>query len=102
MAVAQARPYPGGADPAEAVATVLLAKREILLRAYRGRLSQEDLEDCLGQAALELVTRVRADGMRGERHIANALEQKFASRIIDRQRSIGRRGGAVMSTDAVG
>jgi DNA-directed RNA polymerase specialized sigma24 family protein len=92
MAVAQDRPYIGDADPAEQVATVLLAKRPLLLRAYRGRLPHEDLEDCLAQAALELVARARARGLDNELHIANALEQKFASRVIDRQRSIARRG----------
>src|SRR3954447_1405039 len=91
MAVAERRGL-DGADPADGVATVLAAKRDILLRVYRDRLPYEDLEDCLGQAALELVTRARADGLQGERHIANALEQKFVSRIIDRQRSIARRG----------
>jgi RNA polymerase sigma factor (sigma-70 family) len=89
MAVAE-RPDLDGVDPAESVATVLMAKREVLLRVYRDRLPHEDLEDCLGQAALELVARARADGLQGERHIANALEQKFVSRIIDRQRAIGR------------
>jgi RNA polymerase sigma factor (sigma-70 family) len=68
---------------------------------YRDRLSHEDLEDCLGQAALELVARARAraDGRQGERHIANALEQKFVSRIIDRQRALGRRPFTI-TTDA--
>src|SRR4051794_40088859 len=98
MAVAERRGL-DGADPADGVATVLLAKRDVLLRVYRDRLPHEDLEDCLGQAALELVTRARADGLRGERHIANALEQKFVSRIIDRQRAVGRRP-ATITTDA--
>src|SRR3954454_8199387 len=90
MAVAERLEF-DRADPADAVATVLLAKRDVLLRVYRDRLPHEDLEDCLGQAALELVARARADGLDGERHIANALEQKFVSRIIDRQRALGRR-----------
>src|SRR3954447_8415237 len=98
MAVAERRGL-DGADPADGVATVLLAKRDVLLRVYRDRLPHEDLEDCLGQAALELVARARADGLQGERHIAHALEQKFVSRIIDRQRALGRRP-ATVTTDA--
>src|SRR3954452_16648597 len=98
MAVAERRDF-DGADPADGVATVLMAKRDVLLRVYRDRLPHEDLEDCLGQAALELVTRARTDGLQGERHIANALEQKFVSRIVDRQRALGRRP-AMITTDA--
>src|SRR3954468_17362172 len=97
MAVVERRDF-DGADPADGVATVLMAKRDVLLRVYRDRLSHEDLEDCLGQAVLELVARARADGLQGERHIANALEQKFVSRIIDRQRALGRRP-ALITTD---
>src|SRR3954454_2829411 len=96
MAVAERRGL-DGADPADGVATVLLAKRDVLLRVYRDRLPYEDLEDCLGQAALELVTRARAGGLQGERHIANALEQKFVSRIIDGQRALGRRPASITS-----
>jgi DNA-directed RNA polymerase specialized sigma24 family protein len=81
-----------GDDPAEAVGRVLTAKREALLRAYRHRVVREDLEDCLSQAALELVGRARRGGLRGDGHIANALEQKFASRIADRQRTMTARG----------
>src|SRR3954454_4786214 len=98
MAVAERRGL-GGADPADGVATVLVAKRDVLLRVYRDRLPHEDLEDCLGQAALELVTRARADGLQGERHIANALEQKFVPRIIDRQRALGRRPATITTDD---
>jgi RNA polymerase sigma factor (sigma-70 family) len=99
MAVAQDRPRAGGVDPAEHVATVLMAKRDVLLRAYRGRLPHEDLEDCLSQAAMELVTRARSGGLNGQQHIANALEQKFASRIIDRQRSSAVRRTATSAID---
>jgi RNA polymerase sigma factor (sigma-70 family) len=102
MAVAQDRPHAGGADPAAGVATVLAAKWAVLLRVYGDRLPYEDLEDCLGQAALELVTRARADGLQGERHIANALEQKFVSRIIDRQRALGRRPATITSDTDTG
>jgi DNA-directed RNA polymerase specialized sigma24 family protein len=82
----------GPADPAEQVALVARAKREMLLRAYRYRLRGEDLEDCYSQATLELLAAVRA-GRRfsGRAHLANALEQRFASRVQDRRRALGGR-----------
>jgi hypothetical protein len=51
---------PGAQDPAETVARVVVEKRHVLLRAYRGWLRPHDLEDCLSQAALELVVRGEA------------------------------------------
>jgi RNA polymerase sigma factor (sigma-70 family) len=80
---------PGAQDPAEAVARVVVEKRHVLLRAYRGWLRPDDLEDCLSQAALELVVRARraGSGFQSPAHIANALEQKLRSRIYDRQRA---------------
>src|SRR4051794_34253365 len=89
-------------DPAQRVATVLETKRELLLGVHRHRLGREDLEDCLGQAALELVGRARANPFADEHHIANALEQKFLSRITDRQRALaGRSAIAAATRDAV-
>jgi len=79
-------------DPAEAVAAVAAAKREVLLRVHRHRLRREDLEDCYGQASLELVVlarKGRAFASRG--HIANALEQRFLARVQDRRRAISGR-----------
>lgn len=77
-------------DPAEAVARVLVARRDVLLRAHRHRLGREDLEDCLSQATLELVARARAHprAFVSAAHVANALEQKFLSRIHDRRRAV--------------
>ena len=49
-----------GLDPAEEVALVARAKRELLLRVHRYRLRREDLEDCYGQATLELVAHARS------------------------------------------
>jgi hypothetical protein len=40
-------------DPAEAVARVSAAKRDVLLRVHRHRLGREDLEDCFSQATLD-------------------------------------------------
>jgi hypothetical protein len=52
-----------GSDPAEEVALVARARRELMLRAHRHRLRREDLEDCYSQASLELVVRAQ-DGAR--------------------------------------
>ncbi|HEY4427910.1 MAG TPA: hypothetical protein VGN08_06880 [Solirubrobacteraceae bacterium] len=45
------------ATPADQVALVARARRDLLLRAHRFRLRREDLEDCYSQATLELITR---------------------------------------------
>lgn len=83
---------PGRGDPADAVAAVALARRDLLLRVHRHRLGREDLEDCYSQATLELLTRARAGPrLHGPGHIANALEQKFLSRIHDRRRALAGR-----------
>ncbi len=79
-------------DPAETVAAVAAAKREVLLRVHRHRLRREDLEDAYGQASLELVVlarRGRPFASRG--HIANALEQRFLARVQDRRRAVSGR-----------
>lgn len=69
-----------------------MSKRELLLRAHRFRLRREDLEDCYSQATLELVLRARrGDAFASRLHIANALEQRFLSRIADRRRALGGR-----------
>jgi DNA-directed RNA polymerase specialized sigma24 family protein len=80
-------------DPAELVARVSAAKRDVLLRVHRHRLGFEDLEDCFSQATLELIARARtrARAFVSEAHIGNALEQRFLSRISDRQRALGGR-----------
>jgi hypothetical protein len=74
-------------------------KRDVLLRVHRHRLGFEDLEDCYSQATLELVcrARTRARAFQGEAHVANALEQRFLSRIADRRRALSSRSpiGAV-------
>ena len=84
-----ARSFRAGRDPAEDVALVARARRELLLRAHRHRLRREDLEDCFSQATLELVTysRERA-AFASTDHLANVLEQRFVSRIQDRRRAI--------------
>jgi hypothetical protein len=74
---------------AEGVAAVLAAEGD-LLRVHRRRLPREDLEDCLGQAVLELVGRRGPTGS-PTRHIDNALEKKLLSRVTDRQRWLSSR-----------
>lgn len=65
------------------------ARREVMLRAHGFRLRREDLEDCYSQATLELIVRARGGRVwTGRRHIANALEQRFLSRVSDRRRAL--------------
>jgi RNA polymerase sigma factor (sigma-70 family) len=86
------RGWEASADPAEEVAIVARARRELLLRAHRFRLRREDLEDCYSQATLELVMAARRGrSFDGRRHLANALEQRFLSRIHDRRRALAGR-----------
>jgi DNA-directed RNA polymerase specialized sigma24 family protein len=76
-------------DPAEEVALVARARRELLLRVHGHRLRREDLEDCYSQAMLELVAHARRGGRFVSRvHLQNALEQRFTSRILDRRRAL--------------
>ena len=76
-------------DPAEDVARISRARRELLLRVHRHRLRREDLEDCYSQATLELVTYSRErTTFASAAHLANVLEQRFVSRIHDRRRAI--------------
>jgi DNA-directed RNA polymerase specialized sigma24 family protein len=82
----------GTVDPAEAIATVAISGWQRLLRIHHHRLRRPDLEDCLGQATLELL----AAAARGQRFadtaaIRAALAKRFESRIIDRQRALGGR-----------
>jgi hypothetical protein len=44
------------------VAVVASARRDLMLRVHAFRLRREDLEDCYGQATLELMLRVRRGG----------------------------------------
>jgi DNA-directed RNA polymerase specialized sigma24 family protein len=81
-----------GLDPAEEVALVARAKRELLLRVNRRQLRREDLEDCFSQATLELVAHVRKGGVFASRlHLANLLELRFTSRVRDRRRALSGR-----------
>ena len=83
---------PFSRDPAEAVAAVAAAKRELLLRVHRHRLRREDLEDAYAQASLELVVLARRGRPFASRaHVANSLEQRFLARVQDRRRAISGR-----------
>jgi hypothetical protein len=74
------------------VAEVAHARRELMLRVHRFRLRAEDLEDCYAQATLELVAQAgRGRAFASRLHIANALEQRFKSRIDDRRRALSGR-----------
>jgi DNA-directed RNA polymerase specialized sigma24 family protein len=87
-------------DPAEQVALVARAKREVLLRAHRFRLRREDLEDAYSQAITELVAQARG-GTRfaGRQHLANVIEQRFLSRIHDRRRALSGRSPMQMALE---
>ena len=102
LAAMAAERRPRSDDPAELVARVSAAKRDVLLRVHRHRLGFEDLEDCFSQATLELVTRARtrARAFVSEAHIANALEQRFLSRISDRRRAVSGRSPIQAATHA--
>jgi len=68
------------------------AKRAVLLRAYRHLLRREDLEDCYGQATLELLAYVRRGGTFSDAsHVRNTLELRYLSRIRDVRRALGGR-----------
>ena len=99
--MAAERPPPSD-DPAEAVARVSAAKRDVLLRVHRHRLGFEDLEDCFSPATLELMARARtrARAFVSEAHIADALEQRFLSRISDRRRAVSGRSPIQAATHA--
>lgn len=74
------------------VALVVQARRTTLLRRHGRRLRHEDLEDCFGQAALELVARAREGApFNGTAHVAYLLEQRFLSRVHDRRRALAGR-----------
>jgi DNA-directed RNA polymerase specialized sigma24 family protein len=81
-----------GFDPAEEVALIARAKRELLLRVHRHRLRREDLEDCYSQATVELIANARTGSRFSSRlHLANVLEQRFLSRVQDRRRALAGR-----------
>jgi DNA-directed RNA polymerase specialized sigma24 family protein len=81
-------------DPASEVALVASARRAFLLRTHGFRLRREDLEDCYGQATLELLKRAReGGGYANRRHLESVLEARFLSRINDRRRALTGRSG---------
>jgi len=82
----------GRRDPAEEIAIVAAAKRELLLRVHGHRLRREDLEDCYSQAILEMVVAVRGGrAFMSRLHLARTIEQRFLSRVQDRRRAISGR-----------
>jgi DNA-directed RNA polymerase specialized sigma24 family protein len=94
-------------DPAAHVALVAQARRQVLLGIHRRRLQWEDLEDCYSQATLELIARARGGrAFSSSQHIANALEQRFLSRVLDRRRALSGRSpmqaalGGTLAADA--
>jgi hypothetical protein len=89
---ASGRPAIRPVEEAEQLARVASAKRELLLRVHHRRLRREDLEDCYSQATLELIAHTRRGGrFENTAHMANALEQRFLSRVHDRRRALSGR-----------
>jgi DNA-directed RNA polymerase specialized sigma24 family protein len=85
------RPH-SASDAVEEVALVAASRRALLLRVHRFRLRHEDLEDCYGQATLELIKHARAGGrFANRRHLASVIEQRFLSRVHDRRRALAGR-----------
>jgi hypothetical protein len=77
------------------------AKRELLLNAHRHRLRRDDLEDCYGQATVELLLSVRSGrAFAGGEHLAKALEQRFVSRVRDQLRATRGRSSAQTAREA--
>jgi DNA-directed RNA polymerase specialized sigma24 family protein len=82
------------------VALVLRAHRTRLLRVHSRRLRREDLEECYGQTALELVLRARqGTPFMSSLHVVKVLEQRFLSRIQDRRRALEGRSPAQATLD---
>jgi DNA-directed RNA polymerase specialized sigma24 family protein len=75
------------------VALVACAERDRLLAVHRVRARREDLEDCYGQATLELVAQARRGSLRcsSRAHLRNILEQRFVSRVCDHRRAVSGR-----------
>jgi DNA-directed RNA polymerase specialized sigma24 family protein len=81
---------------AQELATVADAHRGRLLSMHRRRLRFEDLEDCYGQATLELLAQAQRGELRcvSRAHMRNVLEQRFVSRVLDRRRALAGRSPA--------
>jgi DNA-directed RNA polymerase specialized sigma24 family protein len=94
-------PRLAAATASEQIALIAAERRELLLRVHRHRLRREDLEDCYSQAVLELVAAARR-GTRyaNRRHVANALEQRFVSRVYDRRRALSGRSPILAALEA--
>jgi DNA-directed RNA polymerase specialized sigma24 family protein len=70
--------------------------RRLLLSVHRSRLRLEDLEDCYGQATLELVAQARRGELRysSRAHLHSLFELRFVSRVRDRRRALRGRSPA--------
>jgi hypothetical protein len=80
-------------DTADAIANVAIDNWHRLLRVHHHRLRRADLEDCLSQATLELLTSAIDERVRfpDPSAVRAALETRLQSRIIDRQRALAGR-----------
>jgi Mg-chelatase subunit ChlI len=69
-------------DQAETVARIATARRDRLIRVYRGRLRFEDLEDCYSQATLELLARSQRSPFVSADHIRNAHAWWYVDEVL--------------------
>jgi hypothetical protein len=74
------------------IAEAVARKRAGLILAYRTKLREEEVEECISQAVVELLARARRGaGFASPLHASRALEQKVRSRVIDRLRAFSGR-----------
>lgn len=90
------RPRP---DSMDTIGEVAAANWRRLLRIHRYRLRPADLEDCLGQTIVELLTAAaRGEQFADTDAVLAAIARRFDSRIIDRQRALAGRSPITAST----
>jgi|HubBroStandDraft_6_1064221.scaffolds.fasta_scaffold60940_4 DNA-directed RNA polymerase specialized sigma24 family protein len=86
-------------DPAEIIGQVAAANWRHLLRIHRYRLRPADLEDCLGQTILELLSAAARGAQFADTDaVLAAIARRFESRIIDRQRALAGRSPITAAT----
>jgi DNA-directed RNA polymerase specialized sigma24 family protein len=90
-----------GLDAIEEVALVAHSARGLLLSVHRAWLRREDLEDCYGQATLELLAQARRGELRysNRSHLRSQFELRFVSRVRDRRRALRGRSPAQAMLD---
>lgn len=74
------------------IAYIVIARSAVLLRTHSRKLRRSDLEECLSQAAFELIRAGRnGRSFECDGHIASSFDQRFLSRVADQQRALSGR-----------